>query len=57
MLDQPTTQPLSILVLVILLTWYFHRAYYVITGMMSPHEDYQVYVHYYGQQNLNLTAA
>ena len=56
MLDQPTTQPLSILVLVILLTWYFHRAY-VITGMMSPHEDYQVYVHYYGQQNLNLTAA
>ena len=54
---RPTTQPVCTFVLVILLTWYFHRAYYFNTGLMSPHEAHQVCVHYYGQQNLNLTAA
>ena len=37
-IDQPTTQPVHIFVLVILLTWYFHRADYFNTGLMSPPE-------------------
>ena len=52
MIDQPTTQPIGILVLVILLIWYFHRAYYFNTGLMSLQEC----VNYWGQQNVHLTA-
>ena len=39
-LHQPTTQPTCIFVMVILLIWYFHRAYYFNTGLMSPNQEY-----------------
>ena len=46
---RPTHNPTLVCIFVLVIPWYFHRAYY-------QHGFSRIYAHYWGQQNLNLTA-